>query len=336
VPDDDVVDLPAIDLDVHARTQSAGDGTTGPARSARDARPRWLVLPLVLLAGGVLGAYVADLRADSAASNTVSLQYGGADVQMWGQPSDGGLRIGIDLLNTGTRPLELYHVSISGLEDDEVDRPTRDDDTTTLLPGKWVTVSLVRQPDCGATPDVSVIGGGSFGGPDGSITVDVALDGVRTEATLIGPQSSTSSLQQMAEAMCSQTNQPHLATDLVDAGAPSDGRMTMTWAHVPFISSPDGDVRVTSIESSTPGLRLDVTGLPFSTADHLQFDVVWTVENCTMLVDPGEASLYVRFAFPDGSTTASTAGMDAASTFALGALVADTCGTENGLGPGSW
>lgn len=333
-PDDDVVDLPDLDLDARP---DPDDDTTDPGdrgTPTTGSRLRWLAIPLILLLGGVLGAYIVSLRSDAAAAGTVSLQFGGIDTRSWSYPSPGQpLRAGIHLLNTGAREVALHHISVPGLEDDDIPTRTRDaDETTALPPGEWVMVPIVRDADCSSLQ----LGTAQYNATR-SITVAVELDGQRSDITVQGPMSGADILQDVLPMLCSDVDEnPHLSLQLLDAGAPADGAMTMRWQNHPFGDIPDNDLEVTSIQSTTPGLVIEVAAAPFSLSDDVQFDAVWTVEDCDELVDPANAQLYVQFAQADGTTNATSTGLDSGATFALGALIADTCGTENGLGPGTW
>jgi hypothetical protein len=194
--DDDVVDLPHVDLDAEppssltaepVSTDHAGRDRTGASR-----RRRWLAFLAVFVAGGLLGVYIADVRADAEAANTVTARLGRLDVA---PRAPGGfepgepVRVNVDILNTSDRDIVVTAVSVPGMLDDgdrAVLKPAE------IAPGMWATVTIIEQVDCHAR-----------GLPPAAMLDVTSSGGRRYQVEAMGPQSTALALSRTLQVACS-------------------------------------------------------------------------------------------------------------------------------------
>lgn len=328
-PDDDVVELPAIDLDTALDPEPHGDHSDrddlphdGTTPLARATRRRWLVLPLLLVVGVLLGAYIANVRADTRAAGTVSLELGGYDVREWGYTPDQPLRAGVHLLNTGTREVRVVGLSVPGLKDEELTPRSRATDGIAIPPGEWVTIPVSRDPDCGEPG--SLAGGMSV--PDSSsVVVEVELDGRRAEVTAHGPSAASTIFGQALTNACNTSVEDYLyvQVDAVEVEEPRDGSLVM---HT--MASADARLRgeITSITTTAPGLSARATSLPISTTVAPgPLTLVWTIDDCAAAKLLADVTLQVEVTTADGEARTTSSWLGTQALLAIGGLIAQTC-----------
>lgn len=325
---DDVVELPAIDLDAEPPIAHAApaDGFAGSPGS----HPRWLVVALVFIVGAVLGVYVAGLRADAQAHSTVSLQFGGYDIQTWAARPGEPIRASIQVLNTGTREVEIVDISVPGLADAELHpHDGAEDGGRRVPPGEWVTIPIVREANCTFVTDGPVDVGHLN---TASVAITAGLDGRTTEVELSGPEPDTTTAM-LADAVtmaCGPAEDARFGLGLVVTvvGQPRDGRLPMQLA---FHGNPATDGgELVAIRSPAPGFTVVADALPvrLDAQSETIVDITWAVDCATVGQFIGEDALTAEIVTPAGQTQEAAAWFGADVTFALGGLYASTCSEE--------
>ena len=196
-PDDDVVDLPHLDIDTER--QAGGDdeperpGHTGRGRTPASARWRWLGFPAVFLAGGLLGAYIADVRTETEAVNTVTAGLGGLEVvpgSVAGFGREEPVRVTVDVLNTSDRDIVVTGASVPGMLDDGDHAVIK---SVEVAPGEWGTVTVIEHDDCYARDLAPVVA-----------VLDVTTsDGGQHQVEATGPHSMSLNLGRTLQTVCS-------------------------------------------------------------------------------------------------------------------------------------
>lgn len=194
-PSDDEVTSLHVDLDAEpqpGRDESLPPDHADGDRTAVLARWRWLTFLAVFLAGGLLGAYIANIRADTETANTVTARIGRFDIapsSPAGLSPEEPVRTNVDILNTSDRDIVVTGASIPGMLNDgdhDLVEPRE------VAPGEWETVTVIDPVDCTAR-DLAPVA-----------TLDVTTsDGQQHQIEAIGPQPSAIELGRVLQVVCS-------------------------------------------------------------------------------------------------------------------------------------
>lgn len=296
--DDDVLDLGVI-----------GPESEEPGEPPAHGRTRWAVPVVALVAGGLLGAVIADSRHDAAELARVGIVSG---AQNW-TPDEGGeagTRIELQLMNIGAQPVEIVGIEAAGF--------AAAADTEPMSPveapvGDWVSVrqdGLVA--DCAAAPPTELLVRiRDAGGEERTVAADQQADygGIAMlwtsecefgagMAQFVGPVSFTR----------------------------TDASLTVT---LRLLNYSGRSVQVLRMVPMAPGMTATPPELPISLAGHgsTQVDLTWTVDDCaaatTMTGDDGRVEYTVSSGvtqLPDGYP------LDGATMVELVRLVTRVCG----------
>lgn len=264
-----------------------GDGTQ-PAQ-----RRRWATLGAALLAGAVIGIVANNARNDAAEYDEADLVRGTVFVETEPPLASGPQRVTVNLINTGSREIEILDIAIIGFE--SVDDVT--EETVTAEPGVWVAARATVRADCDTRPP-------------GTIDVRVRTgSGERT--VVIEGQPGDDQLTWAWQYGCDTP--PESGVFIGDTRTVSaDAR----GAHIvlPISNGTDEPIEILRLEGTTPGFALATATIPIEIPAGQLVDVAttWTVSDCeaaarftdaTVAVNVGRGDMESRITQPLGNST---------------------------------
>lgn len=250
------------------------DGPSGADEPDRRRWRRWAVPAAALVAGALIGTVVADARHDAAELARVGIVSGPST---WTPEAggDGSVALDLQLVNIGSRPVEIVGVEADGFG---VEPGTDPIDAVEAAAGVWV---VVRQPgllaDCTAAAPTSLrVRVRDSGGDEHTVTADQHVD--------------------YGGIGMLWTEQCEFGGGYVQFAGPAamtvaDTSVTMT---LPLLNYSGRSVRVTRMVPMAPGMAALPPELPVPLDGQgtAQVEVTWSVEDCVAALSmSGDAGL---------------------------------------------
>lgn len=250
------------------------DGPSGADEPGRRRWRRWAVPAAALVAGALIGTVVADARHDAAELARVGIVSGPST---WTPEAggDGSVALDLQLVNIGSRPVEIVGVEADGFG---VEPGTDPIDAVEAAAGVWV---VVRQPgllaDCTAAAPTSLrVRVRDSGGDEHTVTADQHVD--------------------YGGIGMLWTEQCEFGGGYVQFAGPAamtvaDTSVTMT---LPLLNYSGRSVRVTRMVPMAPGMAALPPELPIPLDGQgtAQVEVTWSVEDCVAALSmSGDAGL---------------------------------------------
>ncbi|SDS95879.1 hypothetical protein [Jiangella sp. DSM 45060] len=250
------------------------DGPSGADEPGRRRWRRWAVPAVALVAGALIGTVVADARHDAAELARVGIVSGPST---WTPEAggDGSVALDLQLVNIGSRPVEIVGVEADGFG---VEPGTDPIDAVEAAAGVWV---VVRQPgllaDCTAAAPTSLrVRVRDSGGDEHTVTADQHVD--------------------YGGIGMLWTEQCEFGGGYVQFAGPAamtvaDTSVTMT---LPLLNYSGRSVRVTRMVPMAPGMAALPPELPIPLDGQgtAQVEVTWSVEDCVAALSmSGDAGL---------------------------------------------
>lgn len=250
------------------------DGPSGADEPGRRRWRRWAVPAVALVAGALIGTVVADARHDAAELARVGIVSGPST---WTPEAggDGSVALDLQLVNIGSRPVEIVGVEADGFG---VEPGTDPIDAVEAAAGVWV---VVRQPgllaDCTAAAPTSLrVRVRDSGGDEHTVTADQHVD--------------------YGGIGMLWTEQCEFGGGYVQFAGPAamtvaDTSVTMT---LPLLNYSGRSVRVTRMVPMAPGMAALPPELPVPLDGQgtAQVEVTWSVEDCVAALSmSGDAGL---------------------------------------------
>ncbi|WP_116950829.1 hypothetical protein [Jiangella endophytica] len=223
---------------------------------------RWAVPVAALLVGGLLGTVVADARHDAAELARVGIVSGPSS---W-TPETGGdasIRVDLQLMNIGSRPVEIVGVEVDGFG---VMPGTEPIESVDAAVGDWVVVQQEGMvADCTAAAPATL-----------RVRIRDADGGERTV-------SAEQNVDYGGIGML-WTGQCEFGEGFVHFIGPVDTRLADTSVTVtlPLLNYSGRSVQVTHLVPMAPGMTATLPELPISLPGQgtAQVEITWTVDDC--------------------------------------------------------
>ncbi|NED95758.1 hypothetical protein G1H11_10580 [Phytoactinopolyspora alkaliphila] len=149
---DDEESLPPLRID---REEAEGGAPGNRSADNRGAARQWIVAGLALLVGVLVGVVGVNARNDAIERNRVDLVAGGVELEFLGTGSPlARVRMGLNVLNRGSHPIEAVQMSLPGWNVGEGEGSGA---APTLEPDVWGRFVLNMEPDCDSSPDAAAI-----------------------------------------------------------------------------------------------------------------------------------------------------------------------------------
>lgn len=300
-----------LDLGVLGRPgEPAGPGNAG----GREPRPahrwrRWALPVAALAAGGLLGAVVTDARHDAAELARVGI-VSGPSTWVPETGGEGSATVGLQLMNIGSRPVEIVGVEADGFGVAPGAEPA---EAVEAPVGDWVAVEQEGMlADCSAAAPTSLrVRIRDADGAERVVTADQNVDrgGVGmlwTEQCEFG-----SGYVQFVGPV---------ATTLADASV----TVTLT-----LLNHSGRSVEVTRVVPMVPGMTATLPSLPISLPGRGtgQVDVTWTVDECAAAMSMSGDAGWIEYTVASGVMSVPEAyPLDGPTMVELVRLAARVCG----------
>lgn len=275
--------------DPGVETVDGGAGDDGDGSGVRDGSARWRrwAVPVAgLLVGSLLGAVIVDARNDAAELAHVSVISGPANWTL-GEDSSGTASLDLQLVNVGSRPVEILGIAADGFDlapgtgpFEAVDAPV----------GDWVTVQ-----QAGLVADCTADGGPT--------TVQVRIrDADGDERTVTADQNTDYGSIGML-----WTDQCEFSGGYVQFVGPVIGTVlgeSSVTISMPLLNYSGRSVQVTRLVPWAPGLTATQPELPIDLDGHAtaQVDITWAVDDCAAAMSMGGGDGRVEFTVASGTT----------------------------------